>query len=503
MTDIGTELTRAATLPTFLPRQRQTLPGQRSRPGRSGKQTTPVSETVTRDASTTPGTTLVAPAPEVSRPATEAPAPLTAPQVERPLVMAADLAAGAMAALVDWRLGVVTVALTLPVTGFMGLHRRRFALSVLDEAPRLLRATAAVGALLTIVALVAGIAMPAVLAAASATLAGLIVFRTVAYARIRSLRRTGRSTHPVVLVGPASQDIVRRVAAHPEIGLDVVGTADAHGRVRLAEGGTATVGAVLDRYSVRDVILDPCGDPGVMSTWVRNLSWRELSVYVVQPQVGATPVHGWDDHVWGVPLMRMRSILRWRRMRSMKRLTDVAVGGLALVALAPLLGLVALLVRREVGSPLIFRQERVGLDGHTFDVLKFRSMRNLPPGQQSPWTVDASDRIGPVGRFIRKFSIDELPQLWNVVRGDMSLVGPRPERPEYVREFSATYPSYEARHRAPVGLTGLAAVEGLRGDTSIEDRAYFDNLYVDSWTFWGDLKIVARTVLAVLRGTGS
>jgi lipopolysaccharide/colanic/teichoic acid biosynthesis glycosyltransferase len=111
--------------------------------------------------------------------------------------------------------------------------------------------------------------------------------------------------------------------------------------------------------------------------------------------------------------------------------------------------------------------------------------------------------VGPIGRFIRHYSLDELPQLWNVLKGDMSLVGPRPERPEYVARFSQEFPHYQFRHRAPVGLTGLAAVEGLRGNTSIHDRAYFDNLYVESWSYWADIKIIARTVLAVARGTGS
>ncbi len=120
----------------------------------------------------------------------------------------------------------------------------------------------------------------------------------------------------------------------------------------------------------------------------------------------------------------------------------------------------------------------------------------------SEWQPSQRDRIGPVGRFIRKTSLDELPQLWNVFRGDMSIVGPRPERPHFVEQFESSVPSYRDRHRVPAGLTGWAAINGLRGDTSITDRAIYDNFYIENWSVWLDIKIIVRTVGTVLRGTG-
>ena len=151
---------------------------------------------------------------------------------------------------------------------------------------------------------------------------------------------------------------------------------------------------------------------------------------------------------------------------------------------------------------MIFRQERVGLDGRRFQILKFRSIR-LAPGEASGlWNIGRDPRVGPVGRTMRKLSLDELPQLWNIIRGDMSLVGPRPERPSYVEEFSAQFPRYVARHRVPVGLTGWAQVHGLRGDTDIADRAAFDNYYIENWSMWSDIKITLRTVGQVLGGRG-
>jgi exopolysaccharide biosynthesis polyprenyl glycosylphosphotransferase len=421
---------------------------------------------------------------------------------ERMLVVLLDMSVGIPVALIDWRLGLAAGLGAAVSTALVGLHRCRFSLSVLDEAPRLLRASAWVTLMLGVMALAAGISLTAAVAGAALSALALVIARAAAYSRLRWLRRCGVTVFPTVLAGQDAREIAVRIADHPETGLRVIGTVDATGRVTLMEGGTALVGTVIEQYRVSDIVVDPSGSAHETAQWIRRLAWKDLHVHLVLPQMGATPVRAWDDHIWGLPLLRMRSSMRWRRGRAWKRLTDVVVAGLGIVVLAPLLGLVAVLVRREIGPGVIFRQERVGLDGRIFEVLKFRSMRPPTTGEFSPWSVSNSDRIGPTGRFIRKYSVDELPQLWNVLRGEMSLVGPRPERPEYVRQFSQTYPHYGARHRAPAGLTGWAAVEGLRGDTSIEHRAYFDNLYVDSWSYWSDLKILARTVLSVFRGTG-
>jgi lipopolysaccharide/colanic/teichoic acid biosynthesis glycosyltransferase len=136
-------------------------------------------------------------------------------------------------------------------------------------------------------------------------------------------------------------------------------------------------------------------------------------------------------------------------------------------------------------------------------LLKFRSLKPATDDESATrWNVSQDHRLGPVGRFLRKSSLDELPQLWNIVRGDMSLVGPRPERPHFVEQFEQHVPRYTARHRVPTGLTGWAQVHGLRGDTSIENRASFDNHYIQNWSLWGDIKILLRTVQQVVRARG-
>jgi lipopolysaccharide/colanic/teichoic acid biosynthesis glycosyltransferase len=179
-----------------------------------------------------------------------------------------------------------------------------------------------------------------------------------------------------------------------------------------------------------------------------------------------------------------------------------------LVALLPLLVLIGLAVLASSPGPLLFRQRRVGEGGREFTMLKFRTMWTAPTAPVSvavvaglaPGGVEGPDRRTAVGRVLRRTSLDELPQLWNVVRGEMALVGPRPERPEYVSRFSREVPGYDARHRQRPGLTGLAQVEGSRGRTPVAERAALDNAYIDGWSLALDARILARTATAVLRG---
>jgi lipopolysaccharide/colanic/teichoic acid biosynthesis glycosyltransferase len=178
----------------------------------------------------------------------------------------------------------------------------------------------------------------------------------------------------------------------------------------------------------------------------------------------------------------------------------------AMLAFAPVLIVLALAVTLTSRGPVLFRQPRVGQGGETFSMLKFRSMRVaddagfVPVAGAAPGGVEGTDRRTAVGRLIRRTSLDELPQLWNVVRGDMCLVGPRPERPEHVERFSGEVAGYAARHRVRVGLTGLAQVQGSRGATCIATRAELDNAYIDDWSLGLDVRILGRTVGAVLRG---
>jgi exopolysaccharide biosynthesis polyprenyl glycosylphosphotransferase len=203
--------------------------------------------------------------------------------------------------------------------------------------------------------------------------------------------------------------------------------------------------------------------------------------------------------VHGIPLVRIPSG-RSRTGRAAKRFLDIAGATVGLMLLSPVLLMCALLVRFEARkAKVIFKQERIGRDDKPFTIMKFRSLTpSSDLESQVRWNINNDARVGRVGRLLRSSSLDELPQLLNVLRGDMSLVGPRPERPFFVEQFRRTYAGYADRHRMPVGITGWAQIHGLRGDTSIEERTRFDNYYIENWSLGLDLKIIARTAGSML-----
>jgi exopolysaccharide biosynthesis polyprenyl glycosylphosphotransferase len=208
---------------------------------------------------------------------------------------------------------------------------------------------------------------------------------------------------------------------------------------------------------------------------------------------------GLVDHIGSIPVMRIRQPALDGPTWAVKRAFDIIVSTVALVLLAPLLAACALAVRWEGGPGVLFRQERVGRNGQVFTCLKFRSMCPTTDREAATrWSIAVDERVGPVGRVLRRTSLDELPQLWSILRGDMTLIGPRPERPYFVSKFSAEVERYDHRHRVRAGLTGLAQVSGLRGDTPITDRARFDNYYIENWSLWLDAKVLLRTIIEVL-----
>jgi exopolysaccharide biosynthesis polyprenyl glycosylphosphotransferase len=214
------------------------------------------------------------------------------------------------------------------------------------------------------------------------------------------------------------------------------------------------------------------------------------------------------EHLGGTPLLMLNSVdpLGWQF--ALKHAVDRAAAAIALLALAPMLLAVAIGVRLSSPGPVLYRQRRVGRDGQAFDMLKFRSMRVVEAPEQfepeqglAPGGVEGEDRRTPFGRLLRRTAVDELPQLLNVLRGEMSLIGPRPERSEYVDMFGEI-DRYQDRHRVRSGLTGWAQVHGYRGQTPLADRVEWDNFYIENWSLWLDLRIMLMTVSVVLRGAG-
>jgi exopolysaccharide biosynthesis polyprenyl glycosylphosphotransferase len=340
----------------------------------------------------------------------------------------------------------------------------------------------------------------------------LVPSRALAYAGLRAMRRRGRGAEATLIVGtgPIADLVGRACREHPEFGLHPVGVIDAsdpdearEGRVDLPLlGSPADLPRVIRERDVRRVIVAfGAAREDELIAILRAASELPVAVYCVPRffELRVPRERARSDDIWGVPLIRLSGAGPRTLERLLKRAVDLVVSAVALLLAAPVLAVAACAIRLSSPGPILFRQERVGEGGRIFGLLKFRSML-VNDDSDVAWSVVHDDRVTRVGRFLRKTSLDELPQLLNILKGEMSLVGPRPERPHFVQQFSASVPHYSDRLRAPAGLTGWAQVHGLRGDTSIAERVRFDNAYIENWSLWLDLVIIARTLREALMG---
>jgi exopolysaccharide biosynthesis polyprenyl glycosylphosphotransferase len=339
-----------------------------------------------------------------------------------------------------------------------------------------------------------------------ASLGLLLLGRTFAYAGIRRARTSGALVQRVLIVGAGqvAERLVRVFETHPDYGLQPIGFLhdDLDESLSLPVlGGTDDLDEVLREHRIdRVVIAFGTHRSSDLVRIIRRCENASVEMYVVPRffELGLQGVPRDAEMVWGFPLVRLRRSSVRRAPRRAKRVFDSCVAAGLLALTAPLFGVLALGVKLSSPGPVFFRQRRIGMHGRVVEVLKFRSMRQNSDSD-TQWSVNADSRVTGIGHFMRKTSLDELPQFWNVLRGDMSLVGPRPERPHFVQTFSKEVSGYGERHRVPVGLTGLAQINGLRGDTSIEDRVWFDNQYIENWSPVGDLSILARTAGAMVK----
>ena len=401
------------------------------------------------------------------------------------------------------QLGFVVGSVVL--VGLQAGYRHRLSLHWGREFPRLVIAVAAAAALVGALgpdspdnAIVLRAIVPAAL--------GTAATRCILCAVLKLRRRGGQGGHPTLVVGAGlvGQRIVRHLLEHPEYGLTPIGFVDDavdDGESLPVLGSITDLAEVVALFDVTSVIVafGVTRDDPVVDALRSCAHHRDVNVWAVPRffEMGLTS-GGYDDEIWGLPLVRMRRPVLGTAEWRLKRLFDTAVSAASLLLLAPAFLAIAGAIKASSPGPVFFRQRRVGQRGVPVDVLKFRTMLENDD-DNTTWTVTADERVTRLGRLLRASSIDELPQLLNVLRGDMSLVGPRPERPFFVEAFSKQIPRYGDRHRLPVGMTGLAQVNGLRGDTSIEERSVFDNLYIENWSLWGDVIILFRTVHAVLR----
>ncbi len=322
---------------------------------------------------------------------------------------------------------------------------------------------------------------------------------------VRFLQKRGFGRQKVLVVGSGDigRMLIQKLQGVNDAGHEVVGYIEANGELmQIADaprlGRPADIPEVIEQHGIDEVVIGLPEASHRELVRIISLCEREKVSIKVFPdvfQIMATEVTVSD--LAGLPLLSVRDVALRGWKLSLKRAYDLSVAVPALIFLSPFMLLIALLIKLESPGPVFYIQERMGLDARPFPTLKFRSMRTDAESRGPGWTTPDDPRKTKLGAILRKLSVDELPQFINVIRGDMSVVGPRPERPVYVEQFRQYIPRYMERHREKAGITGWAQINGLRGDTSIVERTKYDLWYIENWSLWLDFKITLLTIVRI------
>lgn len=333
------------------------------------------------------------------------------------------------------------------------------------------------------------------------------LFRTSVRVTIRALRQRGLNHRSAAIIGAGrnAQRLLHAFRRNTWTGIDVVYFVD-----DMPPGGRATVrnlpvygpisatAAIIERHPVDCVFIAlPTEEANRLDEVLEALEHNMTDVRLVPEIDPAFTMRPDVSELDGLPVLSLRQtpLQGWNAF--LKRLFDLAVGSACLLIAAPAMLLIAALIRLTSAGPVLYRQRRMGFDGREFDMLKFRTMRVDAEAGGPVWSRKSDDRRTPLGAFLRRTSLDELPNLFNVLAGHMSLVGPRPERPEFIEKFKREIPRYMLRHKMKAGMTGYAQVHGYRGETSLQKRIQYDLYYIRNWSLGLDLRILTQTVGAV------
>jgi len=318
---------------------------------------------------------------------------------------------------------------------------------------------------------------------------------------LRFARRHGYNLRYAIVVGggePAAE-VLRVLKRRRDVGIFVLGILsdkrEVPENVRWL-GGIEDVRAVLDRQQVDIVIIAlPHADTSRLTAVLNGIGDDPIAIHLVPDVFSLVPARGGVEEFEMIPFIHLRESRLYGWNLFLKRAFDLGFGTLALIAAAPFMVAIAIALKLTSPGPVLYRQERMGVDGLRFKMLKFRTMHVDAEAETGPvWALPDDPRRTPLGAFLRRTSFDELPQIFNVLRGEMSLVGPRPERPRFVEEFRRRVPGYMLRHKVKAGITGWAQINGWRGNTSIERRIECDLYYIERWSLSFDLKILLQTL---------
>ncbi|MEE2986611.1 MAG: undecaprenyl-phosphate glucose phosphotransferase [Nitrospinota bacterium] len=319
------------------------------------------------------------------------------------------------------------------------------------------------------------------------------------------LREKGINLRHVLIVGAGElgRAVAEKIRLHPEFGFKIVGFLSAKSeKVGDTEAGHPVLGEyhevsrLIQKYNIDQLYVAlPMNAPERLEQVLNSLGEETVDVKVVPDLLRFMNIHSGVDELDGLPIVNLTESPLYGWNLVIKRTSDIILSLLAIIFTAPLMLVISILIKLESKGPVIFRQERLGLDNKIFAMLKFRSMNNRAENETGPvWAKKDDDRKTRLGTFLRSTSLDELPQLFNVLKGEMSLVGPRPERPVFVEDFKKSVPKYMLRLKMKAGLTGWAQVNGWRGNTSLEKRIECDIYYIKHWSLLFDLKIILMTL---------
>jgi len=334
---------------------------------------------------------------------------------------------------------------------------------------------------------------------------GFISARFFARKTLRMLRRRGYNQRFALIAGTGElgQKMLEKIELYPELGIQVIGyltrkIEEVGNKIRdiLILGLYEDIDKILDEKDV-DIFFIALSihEYKFLESLIQKVRGRLPDIKVVPGAYEFLSLRGGVDELDGLPIVSLQSSPLYGWNSIFKRMFDLTLGTLILAILSPISVAISILIKLTSDGPILYRQERIGMDGQSFPMLKFRTMRVDAEKETGPvWAKENDPRRTKIGTFLRKTSLDELPQLFNVLKGKMSLVGPRPERPNFVEEFRNKVPSYMLRHKIKAGITGWAQVNGWRGDTSLEKRIEYDLYYIQNWSIRFDLKILCMTL---------
>jgi Undecaprenyl-phosphate glucose phosphotransferase len=332
--------------------------------------------------------------------------------------------------------------------------------------------------------------------------------RTMLRFLLRELRRKGYNLRYMLIVGAGrvAGDLASRVRLHQELGIQLLGCLSKAGDEKRGPGGIPVVGRYEDvgqfigRTDLDQIVVAlPLEDHQRLPEIMAQLKDSIVDIKIVPDLYQFASLGGAIEEFEGLPVISLQECPLDGINLFTKRVVDLVLGCALLVVFSPLMLLIAALVKLSSRGPVFFKQERVSFDGSRFSIVKFRTMYMNAESHGPGWTTPGDNRVTPLGRLLRSTSLDELPQLLNVIKGDMSIVGPRPERPVFIQEFRRRIPRYMLRHKVPAGITGWAQVHGWRGDTSIDKRIEYDLYYIEHWSLLLDLKILWLTLFRGFR----